>query len=133
MRLLREFLSKNLIEILSGSKQAVVTEGQPILVEYNEDGTEGSVISIPGEYADRVGELEVISAYEYRMEQERLNAYKEQHKEGLARDAEVMAIEDVSKQPHLLANGIDEITPPAMPGYVKSVLVRGRSARIEYS
>jgi hypothetical protein len=119
------------------ARSVVLNEnGQPILVEYNEDGTEGSVVSVPDEYAGEVDKLTVITAFEYRMEQERLKAFKEQHKEGLARDAEVMAIEEFSQQKYLTAKGkkengeIDEITPPVMPEYVKSVLVRGRSARI---
>jgi RHS repeat-associated protein len=104
-------------------------QGQPILVEYNEDGTEGSVISIPGEYADKIGKLRVISAYEYRMEQARLRDYQEHHAEDLAMDAEVLSRTDFMEQTYLTADG-QSLSPVELPGYVQSVLVRGRSNRI---
>jgi hypothetical protein len=100
------------------------------LVGYNEDGSEGSVVGISSEYANDVRKLKIISAYEYRMEQERLKAYKEQHKDGLARDADILAREAFLNQKYTTADGKTEMTPPVLPEYVKSVLVRGRSARI---
>ena len=103
---------------------------QPILVEYNEDGTEGSPVSIPSEYAEKVRELTIITAYEYRMEQARLKDYKEHHANDLAIDAEVISSVQFAKQSYPTADGKSSITPRALDKHVKSVLVRGRSNRI---
>jgi hypothetical protein len=55
---------------------ALDKNNQPILVEYKEDGTEGGVVPIPGDYKDRVKELVIISATEYNLEKNALNNLK---------------------------------------------------------
>jgi hypothetical protein len=109
---------------------ALDKNNQPILVEYKEDGTEGGVVPIPGDYTDRVKDLVIISAAEYHLEKKRLEQFKEQYKNTLAKDAEVKSRDDFLGQQYPTADGKQQISPPALPEFVKSVLVRGRSNRI---
>jgi len=104
--------------------------GQPILVEYNEDGSEGSVIGIPSEYKTRVSELIIIDTAEYRQQKDLLKEYKEHYKETLAKDAELLSREQYLGRTYTTANGKDTITPKEPPKYIKSMLVRGRSNTI---
>lgn len=103
---------------------------QPILVEYNEKGEEVSVVPISNEYKANVAKLKVITAFEYHQEKARLDKYEEIHKNDLWQDAEVMSLDKFRETEFIAADGETTITVPTLPSYVKSVLVRGRSARI---
>ena len=103
---------------------------QPILVEYNEKGEEVSVVPISNEYKTNVAKLKVITAFEYHQEKARLDKYEEIHKNDLWKDAEVMSLDKFRETEFIAADGETTITVPTLPSYVKSVLVRGRSARI---
>ncbi len=105
-------------------------DGQPILVEYNEDGSEAGVVPIPGDYQDKVDTLRILSAHEYLAQQQRLTLYREQHAQGLARDAELMSRDQFLGQKYRLADNQTEISPPDLPPDINSVLVRGQSARL---
>lgn len=103
---------------------------QPILVEFNEDGSEGNVINIPDEYKKRVFELPIINAADYRLQTEQLKDYLQHYANTLAVDAKLMSRDDYLSQTYTTADGKQEILPAPLPAYVKSVLVRGRSNRI---
>ncbi|WP_323816513.1 hypothetical protein [Cellvibrio sp. NN19] len=116
---------------------ALDENNQPILVEYNEQGEEVSVVSIPDEYKTEVAKLKVITAFEYHQEKARLDKFEELHKEDLWKDAEVMALDQFKETEFTSADGRTIIkqanqNAPSLElrSYVKSVLVRGRSARI---
>jgi Laminin G domain len=102
---------------------------QPILVTYNEDGTEAGKVPIPSDYQDKVSELSIISAAEYHVEKKRLDQFKEQYKNTLAKDAEVKSMEAFKGETFLTVDG-KTIAKLTLPEYVKSVLVRGRSNRV---
>ncbi|ACE84813.1 hypothetical protein CJA_2509 [Cellvibrio japonicus Ueda107] len=102
------------------------SQGKPILVEYNEDGEEVSVVSWSGEFKD----LSIISAQEYRMEKARYDIYKESRKHDLAMDAEIVPVEEFTQTEYKAADGKTTIIKPPLKSYVKSVLVRGQSHRI---
>ncbi len=104
--------------------------GQPILVEYNADGTEGSVVSLPSDYQNRVRELQIISATEYHKEKERLETYQEQYSTSIASGATLMTRQQFEQGTYPTADGKVNIAPPKLPAYAKSVLVRGRTNRI---
>lgn len=104
--------------------------GQPILVEYNEDGSEAGVVALPAEYREQVRTLQIISAYDYLAQQARLATWREQHAGDLAQDAQLMARAQFLGQTYRLADNRTELTPPALPPGIKSVLVRGQSARL---
>ncbi len=103
---------------------------QPILVEYNEKGEEVKKVGIPQEYTMEVAKLKVITAFEYRQEKVRLDKFEEIHKNDLWKDAEVMSLDKFKETEFTTADGETRITIPTLPSYVKSVLVRGRNARI---
>jgi hypothetical protein len=105
---------------------ALDKNNQPILVEYNEDGSEGAEVAIPSDYKTRVSELIIMSAAEYHYQTVRLSDYRNQHQNDLAVDAEVMSRSQFLSQTFVTAAG-DTMTLPTLPTYVKSVLVRGRS------
>ncbi|HSX86128.1 MAG TPA: hypothetical protein VLE50_12020, partial [Cellvibrio sp.] len=109
---------------------ALDDQNQPILVEYDEQGEEVKKVDIPQEYAMDVAKLKVITAFEYRQEKVRLDKFEEIHKNDLWKDAEVMALDKFKETEFLAADGKTKIAVPTLPTYVKSVLVRGRSARI---
>jgi hypothetical protein len=104
--------------------------GQPILVEYNADGTEGSVVSLPSDYQNRVRELQIISATEYHKEKERLETYQEQYSTSIASGATLMTRQQFEQGTYPTADGKVNSAPPKLPAYAKSVLVRGRTNRI---
>jgi hypothetical protein len=112
--------------------RAVVLDnsGQPILVEYNADGTEGSVVSIPSDYKNRIRELQIISAAEYHREKERLTTFQDQYSTSIASGATLMSRQQFEQGTYPTADGKANIAPPKLPAYAKSVLVRGRSNRI---
>ncbi|ACE83427.1 hypothetical protein CJA_2502 [Cellvibrio japonicus Ueda107] len=102
------------------------TQGKPILVEYNEDGEEVSVVNWTGEFKD----LSIISVHEYRMEKARYDVYMESRKDDLAKDAEIVSVEKFKQTDYKAADGKTNIIKPQLKSYVKSVLVRGQSNRI---
>ena len=102
--------------------------GQPILVEYGPDGREVGEVALGG-YSGQVNQLQIISAYEWRVQEARLEDYREQHKDDLAQDAELMNRAEFLSGSFITADG-KTIDVPELPEYVKSVFVRGRSNRI---
>ncbi|WP_193345321.1 hypothetical protein [Cellvibrio japonicus] len=102
------------------------SQGKPILVEYNENGEELSVVNWSGEFKD----LSIISVHEYRMEKARYDIYRESRKHDLAMDAEIVPVDEFKQTEYKAADGKTTIIKPQLKSYVKSVLVRGQSNRI---
>ena len=61
--------------------------GKPILVEYNEDGSEAGEVS----YTEPFSDITVISSAEYAQYQTRLKDYKTRHADDLAKDARLLS------------------------------------------
>ncbi|GAA5215845.1 hypothetical protein ACFSJ3_10555 [Corallincola platygyrae] len=99
--------------------------GEPILVEYNDDGTEAGVVNlnIPA------SEATVIAASQYRAQQAKLALFNETHKNDLARAARLLTRAQYDAETFLAADNETALAKPALGGSVKSVLVRGQADR----
>lgn len=107
------------------ARSMVKIDGEPILVGYNDKGQEVEQFN----FEFPVEELLIFSRQEYQSQVDLLGDWKEEHKDGLAKDAEVMAREEFLGQSFTLADGHTTISPPALHEAVKSVVVRGQSQR----
>ena len=105
-------------------------QGQPILVEFNEDGTEGDLVSVPEQYRNAIYRLKIMSASEYRFHENRLEQYLQLHENDLALGAEVMDRVQFESALFKAADNQTPITQNTLNDNVKSVLVRGQSNRI---
>src|SRR5690606_26937423 len=107
---------------------ALNENGQPILVEYNEDGSEAGEVTL-GEYANRVNELQIISAYEYRTQLARWNEFRERPSNPLAEDAELLSRAGFLQHGSYPTADNQQIANPGLAPHIKSVAIRGRSSR----
>ena len=113
------------------SRAVVLDEqGQPILVEFKENGTEGDLVSVPEQYRNAIDSLKIISASEYRFHEDRLEQYLQLHENDLALGAEVMDRAQFESSVFKAADNETVIEHPELSENVKSVLVRGQSNRI---
>jgi hypothetical protein len=103
--------------------------GQPILVEYNEDGSEAGVLALPPAYQSNVGSLSVMAGSEYQSHKDRLDLYLDQYAEGLASGAQLMDRNQFLTSTFVAADGQTSITRPPLDATVKSVLVRAQGLR----
>ncbi|MFO1369525.1 MAG: RHS repeat-associated core domain-containing protein [Marinagarivorans sp.] len=99
--------------------------GKPILVEYNEDGSEAGEVS----YNEPFSDITVISSAEYAQYQTRLKDYQTRHADDLAKDARLLSAAEFKSESFLSADG-KPITKPNLPQGINSVFVRGRSTSI---
>jgi len=102
--------------------------GQPILVSYNENGTETGPINVSGSYP--VDQLLITSAAAYHAEQQRLDVYNQQHKNTLAKGARLMSRTAFLSANFTAADNQTPISTPNLPSSINSVLVRGQSDRL---
>jgi hypothetical protein len=101
---------------------------QPILVNYNEDGTEAGVVSVGGGY--NVNQLSIISAAAFHAEQQRIDAFNLQYKDTLAKGARLMSRSAFLSNSFKAADNITAIAKPNLASNINSVLVRGQSDRL---
>ncbi|KGJ86800.1 hypothetical protein [Colwellia psychrerythraea] len=101
---------------------------QPILVNYNEDGTEAGVVSVGG--GNNVTELSIMSAAAFFAEQQRIEVFKLQYKDTLAKGAQLMSRDAFLSASFKTADNITIISSPGLSSNINSVLVRGQSDRI---
>ncbi|RCU52636.1 hypothetical protein DU002_01305 [Corallincola holothuriorum] len=97
--------------------------GEAILVEYNDDGSEAGVVNLPVPVSEAV----IVSAAEYRAEQLKLSLFMQEHKTGLAKQARLITRANYDTEAFLAADNKTEINKPSLNGAVKSVLVRGQA------
>src|SRR5690606_2578128 len=107
-------------------------QGQPTLVEYLEDGSEGAEVPVPSEYRDNIKALQIISAAEYAYQLARLADYRNEHANDLAKGADLMSRAQFLGQSFPLADNKSSVTPREsdLHSSVKSVLARGQSNRL---
>ena len=108
--------------------------GQPILVEYNDQGEEVRELSLPGGYQDRVDELEIFSGQAYRAARQRLDAFRnDDDTQGLAQDALLLPMDQVAGERFEMADnslGWIRVSSSDLERNTKSVLIRGQSNRL---
>ena len=105
--------------------------GQPILVEFNDDGSEGQPVSIPSDYQTRIRELRIYSAADYRTEVARYQQFKQAHQHDLApADQDLMSVDRFMATTFKTADDKKEIAKPPLAATVKSVLTRNQPNRI---
>ena len=105
--------------------------GQPILVEFNDDGSEGQPVSIPSDYQTRIRELRIYSAADYRTEVARYQQFKQAHQNDLApADQDLMSVDRFMATTFKTADDKKEIAKPPLAATVKSVLTRNQPNRI---
>jgi len=100
---------------------------EPILVEYNTNGSEAGVVSVGGH---SVSELSIMSAAAYFAEQQRLEIYQLQYKETLTKGAYLMSRDAFLSTTFTAADNTTVIPTPSLARQFNSVLVRGQSDRI---
>ena len=101
---------------------------QPILVNYNEDGSEAGVVSVGGAF--NVNELSIMSAAAFFAEQQRIAVFKLQYKDTLAKGAQLMSRSAFLSSSFKAADNITAISAPGLASNINSVLVRGQSDRL---
>ena len=101
--------------------------GEPILVEYNEDGTEASVVNIGSQ---SINDIAVIAAADYRFEQDRLIQYRAQYADTLADGAVVLSAREFEQEVFKAADNETVIQQPSLPESVNSVLVLPQNRRL---
>ncbi len=104
--------------------------GQPFIVEYDEQGKEIREVPLPGPYQNARDQLLILQAEEYRFHKQRLDQFKETYEETLAADARLLTVPAFMGDTYPTADKSTQIAPQQPPEHVKSVLVRGQSNRI---
>jgi hypothetical protein len=103
--------------------------GQPILVRFNEDGSEAGELSIPESYRTRIDELSIIAASDYRLARAQLEGYLAQHGYELGEEVELLSRSGYAGRTFLAADNATVISAPPLADGVHSVLVRGQAQR----
>ncbi|RHW74803.1 Ig-like domain-containing protein [Colwellia sp. RSH04] len=101
---------------------------QPILVQYNTDGSEAGVVNVGGGY--NVNELSITSSAAFFAEQQRIEVFELQYKDTLAKGAQLMSREAFLSASFMAADNTTPIVAPGLPSHINSVLVRGQSDRL---
>ena len=101
--------------------------GQPILVEFAPDGTEQRVVSLAGYNAL---DLKIMPANDYHAEKLRLESYKTEHANGVAKTAELLSRAQYENIDFLMADGVTPIQKLPLPEGINSVYVRGQGTRL---
>lgn len=102
-------------------------DGNPILVEFNEQGDEVSPVNL-GDVS--VNDVAVVAAADYRFYINQLADYREQYADSLAIDAKVLSRVEYEQETFLAADNETTISQPPLPEGVHSVLVRGQVNRV---
>lgn len=106
---------------------------EPILVRYNQDGTEDGEVNIPAQYPS--SELSIVAAADYIFYKKQITDFNLQYQDTLAQGAELMSLDDFKQGTYMLADNqttmsISGIASYLESGNIHSVLVRGQSNRI---
>ncbi len=100
---------------------------EPILVEFGADGKEIAPINISGDY--KTSDLTIYPAADYRFQKNRLNEFREQYKDTIADDAELLSRREFEQAQFLYADNETVIQQGELPESVNSVLVRAQKSR----
>jgi hypothetical protein len=103
--------------------------GQPVLVRFNEDGSEAGELVIPENYRTRIDELSIVAASNYRLARTQLEGYLAQHGYELGEEVELLGRNGYEGRTFLAADNTTVITAPSLADAVNSVLVRGQAQR----
>jgi hypothetical protein len=98
--------------------------GQPILVEFDEQGKEVTTVDTGGL---NVEDLTVYPAADYRFYKKQLAEYRDQYKGTLAKNAELLSHRQFEQRSFLLADNKTAVQQDPLSPNVKSVLVRSQN------
>ena len=101
--------------------------GQPIIVEFNADGSEAGAVDLGDNTSDDVS---IFAAADYRFSKNQLENYLSQFEETLAVGAEVLTRVEFEQASFLAADRQTPITQQSLDEGINSVLVRGQVNRI---